>query len=53
MDKPNPLGYPREKPDEELEPMIETLITTVKDKRMLYLIFTRLLMGMRWIWHPN
>ena len=29
---PTPWDTPREKPDEELEPMIETLITTVKDK---------------------
>ncbi|MEN6299041.1 MAG: metallophosphoesterase [Anaerolineaceae bacterium] len=29
---PTPWDTPREKPDEELEPMIETLIATVKDK---------------------
>jgi len=29
---PTPWNTPREKPDEELEPMLETLISTVKDK---------------------
>jgi len=29
---PTPWNTPREKPDEELEPMLEALIGTVKDK---------------------